>query len=190
MDSGTILSPSSIETDSTWSIIIERSVNGGKCWQSIPVCSDDSIKIIQPTLLSFPDNSVQALIRSDRNYIVQSWSVDDGITWSTPTTTNMLNPNSGIDAVTLKSGLQVLVYNPMKKGTKWYMGRNKLNVAISRDGLEWEDVVILENHEKDEFSYPAIIEGEDGSIHITYTFNRTNIKYVNLEILNGEKNLR
>jgi hypothetical protein len=38
------------------------------------------------------------------------------------------NPNSGIDAVTLKDGRHLLVYNPVTRG------RSPLVVAMSKDG--------------------------------------------------------
>ena len=51
-------------------------------------------------------------------------------TWSKLTKTELPNPNSGIDAVTLDNGLQMLVYNPLNLGKEWVEGRNKLNVAV------------------------------------------------------------
>ncbi len=183
LSTGTILSPSSIEYNSgLWKAHIERSTDNGLTWQKIDIVSDDSIKIIQPTLLIHPDNSIQALFRSNQNVIMESWSRDDGLTWSKVKPTTVLNPNSGIDAVTTKSGLFLLVNNPLKSGKTWDAGRNRLDLYASNDGKNWVKVYELENHKKGEFSYPAIIQGKDGIIHITYTFNRTKIKHVSLTV--------
>jgi alpha-L-fucosidase len=91
------------------------------------------------------------------------------------------NPNSGTDAVTLKNGLQLIVYNPDLPGKDWFNGRSRLRVAASRDGAHWEDVVVLEDGTTEEFSYPAIIQSRDGLVHITYTYDRKNIKHVVLQ---------
>ena len=86
------------------------------------------------------------------------------------------NPNSGVDGVTLKNGTHLLVYNPNING------RSKLVLSESDDGINWTDKLILEDEETGEFSYPAIIEASDGLVHISYTFNRRNIKHVVIEV--------
>lgn len=75
----------------------------------------------------------------------------------------------------------MIVYNPLIPGKEWFNGRFKLNVAQSMDGRKWKDLVILEDGTKEEYSYPAIIRSADGKIHISYTFDRKNIKYLVFE---------
>jgi predicted neuraminidase len=82
------------------------------------------------------------------------------------------NPNSGTDAVTLKDGRHVLVYNPVAKG------RSPLAVAVSSAGRAWQRVLTLEDEPGKEFSYPAVIQAPDGRIHITYTWKRQAIRHV------------
>ena len=60
-------------------------------------------------------------------------------------------------------------------------GRSPLNLAVSKDGENWTPVVTLES-EPGEFSYPAIIQGSDGNLHITYTWNRKKIRYVEVPL--------
>ena len=81
------------------------------------------------------------------------------------------NPNSGIDAVTLRDGRQLIVYNHANRG------RSPLNVALSLDGKTWQAALVLES-EPGEYSYPAVIQSADGLVHITYTWKRQRIKHV------------
>ncbi|MVT09854.1 sialidase [Chitinophaga sp. ysch24] len=180
---GSILHPSSTESldEKVWNAHVEISDSTGHHWQRIAI-DCDTFGVIQPSILFHRGNRLQMLLRSRQNVIVQSWSGNNGRSWSPLTRQHMLNPNSGIDAVTTRNGWQVLVYNPAIAGKDWSDGRNELRVAVSRDGENWKDVYELEKHEKGEFSYPAIIQSKDGLLHITYTYNRQNIKHVVLKL--------
>lgn len=178
---GTILSPSSTETIENWKVHIERSTDQGKTWQKIPVDPETEFGVIQPSILNYPYGRLQILCRSKQGNVIESWSNDKGLTWSKMKRTELLNPNSGTDAVTLKNGSQLIVYNPLIPGKEWFNGRFKLNIAQSLDGRKWNDIMLLEDGTKEEYSYPAIIQSRDGRIHISYTFDRKNIKYLVLE---------
>jgi len=178
---GTILAPSSLETkEANWKVHIEKSTDGGKTWQFITIDPKSEFSAIQPSILIHPDNKLQILCRSKNGVLVQAFSEDNRNTWGPLTKTDLPNPSSGTDAVTLKNGMHVLVYNPIARG------RNKLNVAISKDGIKWSDAAILENQDRGEFSYPAVIQAKDGKIHVTYTYNRRNIKHTVLEMVKTE----
>ena len=84
------------------------------------------------------------------------------------------NPNSGTDAVTLKNGTHLLVYNHTEKG------RSPLNLAISKDGKTWEAGLVLEK-DPGEYSYPAIIQTADGMVHITYTWKRLRVRHLMID---------
>jgi alpha-L-fucosidase len=178
---GTILSPSSTETRESWKVHVEKSTDQGETWHIIPVDPKTEFNVIQPSILVYSGDKLQMLCRSKEDRIIQAYSNDNGNTWGALSKTNLPNPSSGIDAVTLKNGWQLLVYNPTTKGKEWFNGRAKLNVAVSKNGTEWTDVAVLENGTKEEYSYPAVIQTKDGKVHITYTYDRKNIKYVVIE---------
>ncbi|PHS10133.1 MAG: sialidase [Blastopirellula sp.] len=175
---GTILSPSSTEHDG-WRVHFELSSDNGKTWKLIgPVNDGKEFSAIQPTVLTHPGGKLQALCRSKESKIVETWSDDDGLTWSKMAATSLPNPNSGIDAVTLQDGRHLLIYNHTLRKSGWGGSRSFLNVAISDDGKSWKPCLILEQEDKGEFSYPAVIQSSDGLVHITYTHLRTKVKHV------------
>lgn len=175
---GTILSPSSAETAETWRVHIEKSTDGGLSWQFIPVDPSSTFKAIQPSILLHGGNRLQILCRSNQDRILEAWSHDGGDSWSPLTPTDLPNPNSGTDAITLQNGSHLLVYNPDISGAEWFNGRGRLRVALSADGKEWKDILVLEDDRDKEYSYPAVIQTTDGKVHITYTYDRKNIKHV------------
>lgn len=96
--------------------------------------------------------------------------------------TSLPNNNSGLDAVTLKDGRQLLIYNhsTRKQEGMGHKGRGVLNLAVSKDGKNWEAALVLDYLDQPEkqFSYPAIIQTKDGLVHIAYTWHRKRIKHV------------
>ena len=182
---GTIISPTSTEIkledgDVDWMVHFEISKDNGKTWEVVgPINDGKEFDAIQPSILSYPNGKMQVLCRTRQNVISQSWSEDQGRTWSKMTATELPNPNSGTDAVTLKDNRQLLIYNHTTKEGKEPKGRNMINLAISDDGINWKPVMTLENVPAESgYSYPAIIQTIDGLVHITYTYVRQSVKHV------------
>lgn len=172
---GTILYPTSFETPEKWNIYVETSDQDLTGWKKTEI-NNNGFDAIQPSILFHKNGKIQMLCRSRNRKILETWSSDHGKSWSPLKATLVANNNSGIDAVTLHKGMHLLVCNPVEKG------RNKLAVLSSEDGKNWKDLIILEDHPEGEFSYPAIIKGKRGTVHITYTYNRRTIKYICLKI--------
>jgi predicted neuraminidase len=172
LDDGRLLCGSSTE-HAGWKVHMEWTSDLGKNWSKTEPLLPAEFQTIQPTILR-QGEKLQILCRSKQGRVLDSWSTDGGKTWSRLERTELLNPNSGIDAVNVADGSAVLVYNP----TTFH--RTPLSVAVSRDGVKWTEALQLENT-PGEFSYPAAIAASDGLVHITYTFQRLRIKHVVLD---------
>jgi predicted neuraminidase len=158
-----------------WRVHMEWTDHLGQTWSRTPALhTAERWGLIQPTLLKHSRDRVQILCRSQQGRIVQLWSSDRGATWTDPEPVDLPNPNSGIDAVTLSDGRQLLVYNHTERG------RSPLNVALSDDGRAWNKLWTLEE-EPGEFSYPAVIQTQSGTVEILYTWNRRRIRHVTLD---------
>lgn len=171
---GTLLSGSSTEHDG-WRLHVESSPDLGRTWtKTDPLNDGKQFGAIQPTILQYAGGKLQMLCRSRQKRVLETWSTDQGKTWSPLVATELPNPNSGIDAVTLQNGRQVLIYNHTERG------RTPLNIAHSDDGKTWKAGVVLESV-PGEYSYPAIIQSHDGLVHATYTWQRKKVRHVILD---------
>lgn len=174
LDDGTLVAGTSVESHRAWACWIERSTDEGKTWQrygpiSVP---GKPYGIIQPTLFDAGGGRLVFLCRARGiGFVCRAESADAGKTWSPAEPTQLPNPNSGLDGVRAADGSWYLVYNHTSRG------RSPLNLARSTDqGQTWKMVATLED-QPGEFSYPAIIQARDGTLHTTYTWNRRHIKH-------------
>lgn len=179
LENGTLLCPSSTE-DHGWRVHMAWTEDSGRTWaQTEALNGGDTLPAIQPTLLKHRGGKLQLLCRTKRDHIYTAWSGDNGKTWTPLSPTSLPNNNSGIDAVTLRDGRYLLVYNHADQ-THDKGDRNRLNLAVSNDGISWAAIMALENDPdtESEYSYPAVIQTSDGMVHITYTWNRKMIRHV------------
>lgn len=178
---GSILCPTSNETHekpSKWTVHFERTRDLGKTWELIgPVNDGVTIQAIQPSLLFLGGDKLMALGRSRQDKVFQVISEDNGKTWGEMKLGSLPNNNSGTDAVTLKDGTHLIIYNHIS-GTpgKWGGKRTPLNVSASKEGYTWQAALVLESN-PGEYSYPSIIQTGDGLVHVTYTWKRQKVKH-------------
>jgi len=195
LKNGTIVSGTSVESYRSWAVWIERSEDNGKSWskfgpitippdlyptpkpEDVPGSNDRAFTegIIQPTIVSLGGKRLRLYARSPPRMgkICVADSNDNGKTWTQARPIDLPNPNAGIDAVRLNDGRIVLVYNHTDSG------RTPLNLAVSKDGESFRMFYTLEN-DPGEYSYPAMIQGKNGDLLITYTWNRKKIRYARL----------
>ncbi|GAB4021416.1 exo-alpha-sialidase [Spirosoma migulaei] len=178
LSNGNLICPSSTEGDG-WKLHFELTPDFGKTWRKIgPINDGRTLNAIQPSVLTYGNGKLQILARSRDRAIEESWSTDNGETWSPLTKTTLPNNNSGTDAVTLKDGRQVLVYNHVLPPGDLAKGpRTPLNLAVSTDGRNWSAAMILEDSPISQYSYPSVIQTSDGLIHVIYTWRRQKIRH-------------
>jgi predicted neuraminidase len=168
---GTLLCPSSTE-HLGWRAHLERTRDLGESWEKLsPLNTRGAFAAIQPCILTYPDGRLQVLCRTRQGVVAACWSSDGGDSWSPMKATSLPNPDSGIDAVSLRDGRALLAYNPSAEA------RTPLCLAVSSDGRVWRDALVLEDA-RGEYSYPAVVQANDDSLHVTYTWNRRRIRHV------------
>jgi len=164
LPSGRILLP--LYSDTFSASIMAISDDEGRTWfASQPLVG---LGNIQPAVLRREDGTLVAYMRENgpRNCIRVCESSDDGLTWGEVTDSELPNPGAGLDGVRLQNGHFLLVYNDTTRS------RHSLAVSISDDeGRSWKWTRHLENDSSGRFHYPAVIQGEDGTIHAVYTYS-------------------
>ncbi len=193
LQSGRILAPASTENHG-WRAFIDVSDDDGVTWKKTPfiktertaaILNSDNgfcsfkIPMIQPTLWESEPDTVHMLTRTSKGRAYRSDSFDGGLTWCEAYRTDILNNNSGLDVVNTPHGL-FLVSNPIEEN---WGERSPITLDRSLDnGKTWETVLVMEEFLKDsEYSYPAI-QYRDGSLYITYTYNREYIVFWKIEL--------
>jgi len=188
LDNGEILFPLSDNVEG-YSIFMS-SQDGGQTWQELGHIPSDP-RNEQPAVVQISDGSLLAYMRTGGKGgdCWQSRSCDRGRSWTAAETGPFKNPNSAMAMLRLDSANLVAVYNDLNN----FRLRTPLNVALSPDdGITWPFIRSLEtrkgaftylttrldNSDSNEFSYPAIVQDQEGLVHITYTHCRDNIKHV------------
>ena len=136
------------------------------------------IKNIQPTLAIKKNGSIVAYMRDGgpppkRHHMAES--KDRGLTWGPVTNSDIMNSGSGSDIITLANGNWVMAYNDTEDG------RHTLAVSLSKNnGKTWRYTRHIELdlnediRKRNKAAYPSIIQGQDGMIHVVYSYHKYN----------------
>lgn len=150
-------------------------------WLDTPAAPDRAIRTrpfagrtaFQPALVALDAERALLLCRtagSQRDLFV-SRTLDGGRTWSSPQPTGLPNSDSGLDALRLASGRLLLAFNDTNSG------RANLRLATSSDdGATWQRGPVIASEPGEEFSYPFLVQSQDGFIHLAYTWKRRAIQ--------------
>ncbi|UCG57810.1 MAG: exo-alpha-sialidase [Phycisphaerales bacterium] len=149
----------------------------GETWQfSEPLVGPGNI---QPTIAEKSDGTLVAYMRDNGpppQRLHMAASKDKGLIWGPVRDSELPNPGSGADLVTLRNGHWVLAYNDTESG------RHSLAVSISADeGKTWAHTRHLEldtraRRTATSSAYPSIIQGQDGTLHVVYSYHHSDRK--------------
>ncbi len=126
---------------------------------------------VQPAMLVKSDGTIVAYMRDNGpppQRVMMSTSQDQGNSWSLVTDSEIPNPGSAADVVELTDGTWLMIHNDTEDE------RYSLAITISEDeGESWTTVGHLEQSEPNtgRYHYPAVIEGKDGTIHVSYSYH-------------------
>jgi len=181
LPSGEWLLPAYDERD--WTSFALISADQGKTWRSgSRVIAPPGV--IQPAIAPLADCRLLMLLRTGGpgGWIWQATSADRGQTWSQAMPTAIPNNNSGLDLIRLRDGHLLLACNPVADSKR----RTPLSLLLSDDeGHTWHRWLDVET-DPGEFSYPALLQADDGTIHMVYTYLRTAIAHVALNDTNTD----
>lgn len=166
---GRILLP--VYDERTWESRMMISDDDGQSWRlSHPIRMQPGN--IHPCVVPLDDGRLLAYLRTGGpgGVIWRSESHDRGDTWQQPRPTQLPNPNSGLDLLRLRSGALVLAYNHSDRL------RTPLCVVLATDGETWRWRRTIEDGLA-EFSYPTLLQAQDGAIHMVYTYRREHIHH-------------
>jgi len=179
LENGKILLP--LYSDGYNVSIVAISDDGGDNWhESLPIVGKGNI---QPAFVQKEDGTIVAFMRDsgdEPGRIMIAESSDDGDSWSFANDSEIPNPGASVDAIKLKSGNWLLIYNDVEDG------RYRLAAALSDDeGTTWRWKKHIENSKGESFHYPSVIQSKDGKIHLTYSYflkgERKSIKHVTFD---------
>lgn len=187
LPSGRILLP--LYSDGFLACLMAISDDQGKSWRAGGPMIGPALN--QPSVVRRKDGTLLAYMREEAfqsaedqqlsHRILVSESRDDGESWSLAVPTDLPNPNASVEALALRDGRWVLVYNDSEKD------RHTLVLAMSDDeGRSWKWQRHVENKSGGRFHYPSIIQTRDGRLQLTYTFQpgadtARSIKHVSLD---------
>lgn len=178
LSDGTLVCGTSVESHRAWGCWVERTPDGGKSWtRHGPInLPGNYYGCIQPAVFGLSSGRLAMLCRTRGVHrMARATSGDGGRTWTDLEPIELPQNNSGLDAVMLRDGRVVVVYNHTQQG------RTPLNLAVSGDlGRTWTPGPVLES-EPGEYSYPAIIQGTGDVVSVSYTWKRQRIRHASLE---------
>ncbi|MGD9201671.1 MAG: exo-alpha-sialidase, partial [Chitinispirillia bacterium] len=173
---GRILAPKSDRTKvQNGGVGFEVSYDDGETWEFQNLAPKNGS--IQPAILELPDGSLRLYTRTKGGLMPTITTSDYGKTWGKWERSVMPSTGCGFDGLTLRDGRHILVYNHHHSSGKG--PRQFLVMAMSKNAVDWSAAQVVSNASRGgQFSYAAVIQGNDGLLYIAFTWHRKKIGHV------------
>lgn len=174
MEDGTLGLPAYHELIQKWGVWTHLTIEGDVL-RSTPMKRYQG-DWLQPAVAALSPTEACAVLRSaatSTKRIGHTVTDDGGMSWSERTALDIPNPNASVAMIRLMDGSLLLAANPIESG------RNMLQLFRSGDGGQtWTASHTIERSvdATAEFSYPFLVQGPDGRVHLSYTWLRKGIR--------------
>lgn len=131
----------------------------------------------EPGIVELPDGRLYMYYRTDRCFQYESFSSDDGATWTEPVQSRFTSPDSPMLIMRNKySGIYYAVWNPVPNyngrldpNGRWVnAGRTPFVIAQSENGIDFSQYTVLEDDKECGYCYPAIEFLNENEMLISY----------------------
>ena len=141
----------------------------------------DPLGFQEPGLFDMEDGTIWCYIRTGLGFQFQSFSKDNGETWSSPEPNTFFSSPSSPMLVKSFKDLTLAVFNPvpehiLREDDEEFWGRTPYTLAVSHDNgktFSRENLFFIEDDLNNGYCYPAIIEGESYCLVAYYHSNNT-----------------
>ncbi|MBT3375259.1 MAG: exo-alpha-sialidase [Lentisphaerae bacterium] len=166
------------------------SSDNGKTWQKADKVDKDMPRgdhsgLIEATVTQLADGRIWMLLRSYHGFFYESFSADDGKTWSAPVPSHVTSTGSPGLLKRLASGKLMLMWNAIPN--KGFKRREELSIAFSEDeGKTWTDPLVILRNPGARVSYPRLIERVPGEICFSVHQGNYSAMFLERDVLKPE----
>lgn len=179
--------------------------SNGKNWHErsktirMPLSGHSGTGLQEPGLVELDDGRLYGYFRTDRHFQYESFSSDNGKTWTTPVPSLFTSPDSPM--LIMKnpySGIFYSVWNPipnyngrLDKEKRWISaGRTPFVIAQSENGTDFSKYTVIEDAPSCGYCYPAMLFLNEKEMLMSYCcggpddgmcLTRTRIRHITLE---------
>ena len=167
-----------------------RSTDGGRTWEKADKIDKDMPRgdhsgLIEATLTQLTDGRIWMLLRSYHGFFYESFSSDDGRTWTAPVPSRVKSTGSPGLLKRLASGRLMLMWNAIPN--KGFKRREELSIAFSEDdGKTWTDPLVILRNPGGRVSYPRLIERVPGEIRFSVHQGKYSAAFLAQDVLRPE----